>query len=131
MIDKKVTSICSESDLAGIDTGACLKGLSEDVKDLFYIFNDNNSIRIGRHSLQELTIQNACISSQHCLILRNADNTYSIMDLDSKNGVLVNGVRVQLSKISDQDIIQLGPVKLIFCTGASVYNEAKKKYNLK
>ena len=131
MIDKKQTSICSELDLAGIDTGACIKGLSDEVKDLFYIFNDNNSTRIGRHSLQELTIQHSCISSQHCLILRNADNSYSIMDLDSKNGVLVNGVRVKLSKITDQDIIQLGPVKLLFFTGASVYHEAKKKYNLK
>ena len=124
MIDKKETTICSESDLAGIDTGACLKGLSDEVKDIFYIFDDKNSVRVGRQNNQDLTIQNACISSQHCLILKNGDNSYSIMDLDSKNGVLVNGIRVELSKISNQDIIQLGPVKLIFYTGSAIYDQA-------
>ena len=32
MIDKKETSVYTEVDLSNIDTGACLKGLTKDVK---------------------------------------------------------------------------------------------------
>ena len=128
MIKKKETSICTQSDLAGIDTGACIKGLSDEIKDLFFIFEDTNSVRVGRQSKQDLVIQNACISSQHCLVLKNADNTYSIMDLNSKNGVMVNGERIELSTLNNRDIIQLGPIKFIFYTGATIYDEAVNKY---
>ncbi len=53
------------------------------------------------------------ISSQHCLIFYE-NGKFFIRDLNSTNGVYLNGKKVEESELKDGDIIKLGLKKLKF-----------------
>ena len=67
----------------------------------------NDRITIGRSSHCDLRIHDDSVSRQHAEI-RVTDQGCLILDLESTNGITVNGSRVQTHPLSSGDTIQLG-----------------------
>jgi ABC-type multidrug transport system ATPase subunit len=69
--------------------------------------------RIGRGPENSIAIpsQFQSISRQH-LEIRRQEQGYILEDLDSRNGVLVNGENVKESRLKDGDLIQIGQEEL-------------------
>jgi hypothetical protein len=63
--------------------------------------------RIGRSDDNELVLVDPAVSRYHAAI-RPSDRGYVIFDLDSSNGVRVNGEPVRFALLSDGDEIQFG-----------------------
>ena len=70
-------------------------------------------VHIGRELDNALRIPDPSISRHHCVI-RRAGAGFEIQDLQSSNGVLVNGNRVQSSPLKHGDRITLGQIHLTF-----------------
>jgi sigma-B regulation protein RsbU (phosphoserine phosphatase) len=68
---------------------------------------DRPSTSIGRSPGQDIVLQDAHISRQHALIVKE-DANYSVIDQKSSYGTFVNGVRVERAKLHDGDLLQLG-----------------------
>ncbi|MBK8726421.1 MAG: FHA domain-containing protein [Holophagaceae bacterium] len=73
----------------------------------------DNEIHIGRELDNTLRLADPSISRHHCLIRRTTTG-YEVQDLQSSNGVLLNGSRVQTAPIRDGDRITLGQMQLTF-----------------
>ncbi|HEX9081235.1 MAG TPA: FHA domain-containing protein, partial [Holophagaceae bacterium] len=71
----------------------------------------DNEVHMGRELDNTLRLPDPSISRHHCVV-RKVAGGYEIQDLQSSNGVLVNGNRVQSSPLRDGDRITLGQVQL-------------------
>ena len=69
--------------------------------------------RIGRGSANDHVIDDDAVSDPH-LSIRYQDGEFTITDLDSSNGTLVNGARVTRQVLAPNDVIQLGRTKMVF-----------------
>ncbi|PIW26891.1 MAG: hypothetical protein COW30_12995 [Rhodospirillales bacterium CG15_BIG_FIL_POST_REV_8_21_14_020_66_15] len=76
------------------------------------------SIVIGRGSGDEydndVVLENDSVSAVHAAIRRQRDGSYVIADLDSANGVIVNGQQVTSGTIAPNDVCELGDVRFRF-----------------
>ncbi|MBS1784054.1 MAG: FHA domain-containing protein [Acidobacteria bacterium] len=70
-------------------------------------------VHIGRELDNALRIPDPSISRHHCVI-RQVGTGYEIQDLQSSNGVLVNGNRVQSSPLKHGDRVTLGQIQITF-----------------
>lgn len=70
--------------------------------------------RIGRRSDNDIVFSNDSVSGHHAELHMGRDGAFSITDLGSGNGVLVNGARVTQSALRDGDNIELGEVRFRF-----------------
>jgi transcriptional regulator with GAF, ATPase, and Fis domain len=66
-----------------------------------------SEVSIGRDSSNLLSISDLSLSRRHCVLVRG-DNGYSIRDLDSRNGTLVNGVVIKEAHLNHGDQISVG-----------------------
>jgi len=73
----------------------------------------DSEVHMGRELDNTLRLPDPSISRHHCVI-RKVAGGFEIQDLQSSNGVLVNGNRVQSSPLRDNDRITLGQVQLTF-----------------
>ena len=73
----------------------------------------DEEVHMGRELDNTLRLPDPSISRHHC-VLRRVSGGYEIQDLQSSNGVLVNGNRVQSSPLRNGDRITLGQVQLTF-----------------
>ncbi|HOQ36671.1 MAG TPA: FHA domain-containing protein [Acetivibrio sp.] len=76
----------------------------------------DRSVTIGRQDKNDIVIKDPFISEIHAHVSVEGDMVY-IKDLKSKNGVFVNGSRVdgdQRVLLQDGDIIKIGQVKFLF-----------------
>ncbi|MCB6415113.1 FHA domain-containing protein [Faecalimonas umbilicata] len=72
---------------------------------------------IGKSKDCDIIIFSTTISREHCIIERNIKDEYFLRDMDSSNGTLVNGRKINFGeaiKLSDKDIICMGKVKAVF-----------------
>ena len=72
------------------------------------------SISIGRHSDNDLVLSNDSVHRHHAHFHISPDGTAAIHDLDTANGILVNGNRVNKVTLQSGDLIELGEVRLRF-----------------
>jgi pSer/pThr/pTyr-binding forkhead associated (FHA) protein len=70
-------------------------------------------ITIGRTSDNDVKLPESGISRQQCKIEGSPGN-YSVVDLDSKNGTMVNGTRISTSQLKDSDTIVIGRITIVF-----------------
>lgn len=70
-------------------------------------------VHVGRELDNTLRLPDPSISRHHC-VLRKTEAGFQIQDLQSSNGVLVNGDRHQAWDLADGDRITLGQVQLTF-----------------
>lgn len=73
----------------------------------------DNEVHIGRELDNTLRLADPSISRHHCIIRRTTTG-FEVQDLQSSNGVLLNGSRVQTAPIRDGDRITLGQMQLTF-----------------
>jgi pSer/pThr/pTyr-binding forkhead associated (FHA) protein len=74
---------------------------------------DRPSLVIGRTDENDLVLDHRSISRHHAKIVRD-DDRYTIVDLQSANGVRVNGEDYERIELNAGDVIELGHVKLRF-----------------
>ena len=70
--------------------------------------------RIGRRSDNDIVFSNDSVSGHHAEIHMGRDGSFNITDLNSGNGVHVNGAKVQQSGLRDGDSVDLGEVRFRF-----------------
>lgn len=70
---------------------------------------------IGRTGDVSLTIDHMSVSRRHCVFSRQG-TSYSVRDLDSLNGTMLNGERVKERAIQHGDIIRVGNSTFLFIT---------------
>ncbi|RME77236.1 MAG: FHA domain-containing protein, partial [Planctomycetota bacterium] len=69
---------------------------------------NKDQILIGRDKSCDIAIPEKAVSTKHAL-LRKVDKKVIIEDVGSRNGVLVNGLKIQgPSEITDEDVISVG-----------------------
>jgi hypothetical protein len=72
------------------------------------------SLKIGRGQHNDFVLRNDSVSGNHCVLNSNRDGEWSITDLNSGNGVLVNGQTVAQAPLRHGDVIELGELKMRF-----------------
>jgi|GEM_PF-1185195 len=72
------------------------------------------SLRIGRGQHNDLVLRNDSVSGNHSVLQRDRRGEWTITDLDSGNGVLVNGARVQKAILRHGDAVEFGDLKMRF-----------------
>jgi len=70
--------------------------------------------RIGRAlQLNDIVLNQAQVSREHALI-RQEDDSFRLIDLDSSNGTKINGQRIKDHVLSDGDVFTIGRFQLVF-----------------
>lgn len=72
------------------------------------------AFRIGRNKDNDLVLANDSVSGQHAVIHRARDGSFTITDLKSANGVLVNLSQVQAVALNNGDLVELGEARFRF-----------------
>lgn len=108
-------------DQVNMDATIKVKPISK--KKSYLILKDNNQnekafinsveTNIGRQETNEITLTDPSVSRVHAQII-NKKYYYLIRDLDSTNGLFVNGELVKEKKLTSNDKIKLGEAKLEF-----------------
>ena len=65
---------------------------------------------IGRTAQATVYIPDPQISRSHAEIVRDGSGTYIIVDMESRNGTLVNGLQIRSHQLSLGDQIQMAPL---------------------
>ncbi|HMA95442.1 MAG TPA: FHA domain-containing protein [Polyangiaceae bacterium] len=73
----------------------------------------SRSLLIGRSEQTDISIESATLSRHHLRLLER-DGEYSFVDLDSANGVYLNGVLAHAAVLRDGDVLEFGEVAFIF-----------------
>jgi hypothetical protein len=77
------------------------------------------TFRIGRHADNDLMVADASISRFHAEIKHELNSRYVIRDLESLNGVYVNGRKARTAILSNGDLIELGDITVKFTVFAA------------
>ena len=72
-----------------------------------------SSLVIGRTDENDVVLNHRSISRHHAKVVRDGDR-YTIVDLQSANGVRVNGEDYERTELNPGDVLELGHVKLRF-----------------
>ncbi len=75
--------------------------------------SEDSAISIGRARANDMVLDDASVSSQHCRI-RPEQGRFVLYDLKSTNGTMVNGRRVDRHLLDEGDVIQMGETSLQF-----------------
>ena len=67
--------------------------------------------RVGRNPTNDCRVPDVSLSSFHCEITLNPDNTVRVRDLASTNGTFVDGLQVMDSEVKPGQILRLGSVE--------------------
>jgi hypothetical protein len=74
---------------------------------------DLDEIVLGRALEAQIPIDSGAVSRRHAALLRSEDR-YTCVDLESSNGVFVNGQRVTSVELRDGDTVQVGDALFVF-----------------
>ena len=81
----------------------------------------SDRIILGRSKQNGVFLRNKYVSGKHCEIL-NKDGECTLIDLDSTNGLFVNGLRVKSKKLEDGDKILVGTALIIYVADESSFS---------
>ena len=74
-------------------------------------------VKLGRASECDVSVHGTKVSREHCMVRKIRDQ-YFVLDLGSKNGTLVNGVRHRICHLRDGDVIKVGNTPFEFRLGS-------------
>ena len=74
------------------------------------------AFRIGRHADNDLVVADPSVSRHHAQVRRRRDGRFTVTDLDSLNGMFINGARKRKGNLTDGDQLELGDLRLRFTT---------------
>lgn len=77
-----------------------------------YTLAQDKPITVGRHPANDIVIDNLAVSSHHARI-ENQGEGIAIVDLQSKNGTLLNGTPVHESPLQHKDVVLIGKHTLL------------------
>ncbi|GEM_PF-5109964 len=69
---------------------------------------------VGRGEECDIIIDHRSVSTRHAKVVREANGSYQIVDLDSKNGIKVSGEEYQSIRLKRGDTIEMGHVRFRF-----------------
>jgi len=69
---------------------------------------------VGRSPASTIQIMDNAASRKHCMIKREPEDTYTLVDLGSANGTYVNGEKVKEHPLETEDRIKIGKTILVF-----------------
>ncbi len=95
-------------DLARAPAAVVVNGTRRELSD--------QAIVLGRSSECDISVDDPNVSRRHAEI-RREDGAYWIVDLDSTNGVTVNGKRVERARLAAEDDIFIGTTEVHFERG--------------
>ena len=95
------------------ETNPRLLGISGPLKGAAFPL-PTGEVSIGRDSSNQLWVADPALSRRHCVLVPDGGGQFSIRDLKSRNGTLVNGVPVEQQQIRHGDQIFIGDSVLIF-----------------
>lgn len=72
-------------------------------------------VTVGRDTSNTVQLPDVTVSKKHCTI-EQANDSFELVDLDSHNGTLVNGIPVKRRALLHGDIIRIGTSELVFLT---------------
>jgi len=75
---------------------------------------NKTTVRIGRNADNEICLLNDSVSSHHAELHVDRHGEFTITDLDSTNGVVLNGETVDKAKLEAEDLLEIGEVRLRF-----------------
>lgn len=75
---------------------------------------------VGRAIDADVPINSTDLSRRHVLLKRGPSGQYSIQDLESRNGVFINGVRAHSATLHDGDSVQMGSILFVYHEGRAV-----------
>jgi ABC transport system ATP-binding/permease protein len=71
-----------------------------------------NSVKtVGRTPLADFPIDEALVSRLHCRLTTDVSDQLVVEDLESTNGILVNGERVDRAVLREGDVLTVGRVQ--------------------
>lgn len=73
-----------------------------------------SELKIGRTDDNDIAIDHRSISRNHCKVVREDSNEWKVIDLQSANGVKVNGEQYAESVVKPGDVLELGHLKFKF-----------------
>jgi pSer/pThr/pTyr-binding forkhead associated (FHA) protein len=76
---------------------------------------DKRRVVLGRSRECDIQVEDPNVSRRHAE-LRQEGSAYWIVDLDSTNGIEVNGKRVQRAKLESGDTFTVGSTEITFST---------------
>ncbi len=82
----------------------------------------DETIVLGRERSNEVYIGDLLLSRKHCSIEKQSD-TYVVRDLQSRNGVFVNGIPVHERTLNHGDRIEIGTSTFLFLTNEESFPE--------
>ena len=65
---------------------------------------------IGRSARAEFIVEAALVSRLHCRLTADPENGLLVVDLESTNGIQVNGAKVDKSHLVPGDVLSVGRV---------------------
>ncbi len=122
-----VRTLADQGLVPGISTGpaaastppAKLAAISTNLAGSEFLL-DRASLVIGRTPENDIVLNHKSISRHHAKIIRDG-NSYVVVDLESANGVRVNGAQYERTELSSGDVVELGHVKLRFVQGDDAF----------
>jgi predicted component of type VI protein secretion system len=69
------------------------------------------TLALGRRPYNDVCLDDLTVSGEHAVI-RTSDDAVTVLDLNSRNGTLVNGIPVEKQMLVDGDIIDIGAFRL-------------------
>ncbi|MCG8325464.1 MAG: FHA domain-containing protein [Thiotrichales bacterium] len=77
--------------------------------------------RIGRSKDNELALDDNSISRRHAEIHRSQGDEFTVIDLDSLNGVFINNEKVKIQQLKEGDILEIGDINFRFTLHSAEY----------
>src|SRR5262245_35645188 len=77
----------------------------------------DGAVSIGRDQSSSIVIPDLALSRKHCAVEADGDRLV-VIDLDSRNGTVVNGVPIRRHELADGDQLRIGDSALIYVAGA-------------
>ena len=79
-------------------------------------------VTVGRHEGNAIRLNERNVSRQHMRLVKDNGHVFA-EDLDSYNGVFINGVRIDTQHLVDGDTISIGGCAMRFLAGDQDYTE--------
>ena len=86
-----------------------------------YIFPEKTTVTVGRHPENDIVIRDGTVSRHHASFIRN-DGGFIVTDNGSKNGIIVNAIKVESARLEEGDVVRIGD-NLVMIVSVSLMDE--------
>jgi len=83
------------------------------------VFLGDDPIVFGRGDDVDVLLKDVKVSREHCVIEKDAEGRWRVLDLQSGNGTRVNGETVRSRLLDPEDVVEVGDAKVLFAAEAA------------